>query len=119
MLPRRPWDALGRHGASRGGPWTDFDSISGAPEALSGLILKRFPRTITITIDDDSTNMLRLAQTLSKPCQDLAKALAVPRTKDRVAFPLIIVIIITHAFETKITAFETKIRAFETELRGK
>ena len=44
MLPRRPWDALGRHGASRGGPRTDFDSILGAPEALSGLILNRFSR---------------------------------------------------------------------------
>ena len=43
MLPRRPWDTLGRHGASRGGPRTDFDSILGAPEAHSGLILNQFP----------------------------------------------------------------------------
>ena len=46
MLPRRPWDALGRHGASRGGPRTKFDSILGAPEALSGLILIRFSRRV-------------------------------------------------------------------------
>ena len=44
MLPRRPWDALWRHGTSRGSPRTDFDSIWGAPEALSGLIWNRFSR---------------------------------------------------------------------------
>ena len=43
-LPRHPWDAPGRHGASQACPRTDFDSILGAPEALSGLILNRFSR---------------------------------------------------------------------------
>ena len=41
-LPRRLQDALGRHGVSREGPGSDFESILDAPSHLQGSIFDRF-----------------------------------------------------------------------------
>ena len=43
-LPRRLQDALGRHGVSREGPGSDFESILGGPGLLQAPIFDQFSR---------------------------------------------------------------------------
>ena len=52
-LPRRFRDALARHGVSREGPGSDFESILGAPGRLGGSIFGRFSHCFSIDFSSE------------------------------------------------------------------